>query len=1139
MRPLALCALLAAVHVPWLAAAAPTSVTLVGDLQSELGCASDSDPSCTATQLEPEASDGVWQKSFNVPAGTWHYKVALDGSASNTHPSGADLTLTLSAPTSVKFYYDPISHFVSDSVKRIAVAPGSFQSEVGCPGDWQPDCLKTWLQDPDGNGIFVYTTTSIPVGTYEAKVAINESWSEAYGDRSGNNVVFTVTQAGELVTFSWDSVSKRVSIRPANAPTGDILMARVHWLTPDTLAWDFEVPPTGGGTYQLYHEPSGAMQLGSTGIQGGTAIPLTVDPAGLSTELKARFPHLSNAVVLKLPQAQVANVPALLKGQLALSLTSSAGRVVDATSVQMAGVLDELYTYPGELGATFDAEGTPTLRVWAPTARSVKLLIFDDSTAATPAEILDMTAGEQGTWSVTGTAAWAGKFYLYEVEVYVRREQAVRTNRVTDPYSVSLSMNSTRSQIIDLNAPTLAPQGWSELAKPALAAPEDIVLYELHVRDFSINDATVPEAERGTFKAFTRDSNGTRHLTRIAKAGVTHVHLLPVFDIATINENKAAHQQPAGDLAALPPDSEQQQAAVNAVRDADAFNWGYDPYHYTVPEGSYSTNPDGTARIVEFREMVQSLNQRGLRVVMDVVYNHTNSAGQDPLSVLDRIVPGYYHRLSADGNVETSTCCQNTATENAMMEKLMVDSLVTWAKLYKVDGFRFDLMGHHMKANMEKVRAALNALTLSQDGVNGRAIYVYGEGWNFGEVANGARGKNATQLNMPGTGIGTFSDRLRDAARGGGPFSGLQEQGFISGLFTDPNSTDQGTPQQQKSLLLQHMDRIRVGLAGNLRDYSLTASDGTSKKGSELKYGSDPAGYTLDPQEVITYVSAHDNETLFDAVQLKAPRNASMDTRVRMHNMGISLVALGQGIPFFHAGDELLRSKSLDRNSFNSGDWFNKLDWTYQSNNWGVGLPPAADNQTQWPIMKPLLADPALKPGPAHITRALEHFEEVIRIRKSSNVFRLRTAGDIQRRVRFLNTGPEQIPGLIVMAIEGDQYGKRSEYRNAVVLFNGSDEEQRFTEDTLKDSGLELHPVLKESTDPAARTSAFDATVGTFTVPARTTAVFVEGMPASKTVPVSGELTESSGCAAGGAVFSAFALLLGLGALRRPRRRSR
>ncbi|WP_224361521.1 pullulanase-type alpha-1,6-glucosidase [Hyalangium versicolor] len=1140
MRPLALGAVLAAFCGPLAAMAQPTSVTLVGDLQSELGCASDNEATCTATQLTVDSGDGVWQKAFTLPAGTYHYHVLVDGA--ERHPA-ADVTLTQSAAGQVKFYYDPTSHYVSDSVARIAVAPGSFQSELGCPGDWQPDCLKSWLQDPDGDGNFTFTTTQIPPGAYEGKVAINESWDENYGRDGapgGNNITFTVSTAGEEVVFSWNSTNKKMTIKPANAATGDILLARAYWVARDTLAWAPQAASIpADATFRLHYEPDGAMRLTDTGIQGGTSIALQQDPAGLSNELKQRFPYLASALALKIPEAELSKVPQILQGQIAVSLTSSAGKVLDATSTQLAGVLDALYTYSGELGVTF-ADGVPTLRVWAPTARKVSLLIFDDANAADPSQTVAMELGEKGVWSAKGTAAWKNKFYLYEVDVYVRKEQAVKTNRVTDPYSVSLSTNSKRSQIVDLNSDeALQPEDWSDLEKPKLQAPEDIVLYELHVRDFSISDTSVPENERGTFKAFTEDSNGTKHLARLAKAGVTHVHLLPVFDIATIEENRALQQHPTGDLSALPADSDQQQAAIAAVKDADGFNWGYDPYHYTVPEGSYATDPNGTPRIVEFREMVQAINERGLRVVMDVVYNHTNSSGQDPQAVLDRIVPGYYHRLNPDGNVETSTCCQNTATENAMMEKLMVDSIVTWAKAYKVDGFRFDLMGHHMKANMLKVRAALNALTLEKDGVDGKAIYVYGEGWNFGEVANNARGVNATQLNMGGTGIGTFSDRLRDAVRGGGPFSGLQEQGFSNGLFSDPNETNQGTSEQQRTLLLQHEDRIRVGLAGNLRNYSFTSADGTEVKGSDVKYGSDPAGYTEDPQEVITYVSAHDNETLFDAIQVKAPRAANMDTRVRMHNMALSLVALGQGIPFFHAGDELLRSKSGDRNSFNSGDWFNRLDWTYQSNNWGVGLPPAADNQNNWAVLKPLLADAALKPTPAHIQRALEHFEEMIRIRKSTSLFRLQTAAEIQEKVHFLNTGKEQIPGLIVMHIEGARVSAQGAYRDAVVLFNGTDEEQHFVAGTFKDVTLELHPVLKESTDPVVRTASFAAGTGTFTVPARTTAVFMGTAPVTGPGPKTG--TDSGdGCGvtgAGSAAFSAVALLLALGMLRRPRRR--
>ena len=232
-------------------------------------------------------------------------------------------------------------------------------------------------------------------------------------------------------------------------------------------------------------------------------------------------------------------------------------------------------------------------------------------------------------------------------------------------------------------------------------------------------------------------------------------------------------------------------------------------------------------------------------------------------------------------------------------------------------------------------------MTLARDGVDGRSIYLYGEGWNFGEVADNARGVNAIQRNMAGTGIGTFNDRLRDGARGGGPFSGIQEQGFLTGLWYDPNATDQGSPAEQRARLLQEMDWIRVGLAGNLADYAFVDRFGnTVARAGQIDYNGQPAGYTADPQEAINYVEAHDNDTLFDAIQLKAPVGTTMADRVRMQNLGMSLLAFGQGIPFFHAGVDLLRSKSLDRNSYNSGDWFNRLDFTLQTQQLGRG--PAA-----------------------------------------------------------------------------------------------------------------------------------------------------------------------------------------------------
>ncbi|RKG98350.1 pullulanase-type alpha-1,6-glucosidase [Corallococcus carmarthensis] len=1091
-RALAFGGLLAAL-LPVSSLAAPTSVTVIGDLQSEAGCASDNNPTCAQTALTYDAADDKWQGSFNVPVGTWHFKVALDGSLAQTHggPGGADVVLNQTAAGAVKFYFDATSLYVTSSRSgAIATVAGTLQSELGCPGDWSPDCLRTMMQDPDGDSIFTFTTKALTQGTYECKVALNEGWAEAY---PSSNYTFAVEQDFQEMLFTWNNDPKssnyhKVTVRPADAPAGNLLLARAHWVARDTFVWSPEVAVPEGTVFKLHTAPTGGMTLTGEGVQGGTAVTLTVDPAGLTAAQVARFPNLAGKPVLKLSQADAANTATWLKGQLALSATNAEGKPLDATSAQFAGALDDLDAYDGPLGATFE-NGIPTLRLWAPTAKSVNVLLFADGSPTSTFTRVPMTAGDKGVWSATGDATWKNRYFLYEVEVYARKEGKVVTNRVTDPYSVALSTNSELSQIVDLSDPTLAPQGWSTLAKPTLEAPEDIVLYELHARDFSINDLTVPENERGTFKAFTHESDGMKHLTRLAKAGLTHVHLLPVFDIATINEDRAAQQHPAGDLVSLPADSDQQQAAVKAVADLDGYNWGYDPFHYTVPEGSYSTNAQGTTRTVEFRQMVQALNQHGLRVVMDVVYNHTNSSGQDAKSVLDRIVPGYYHRLSDDGNVETSTCCQNTASENAMMEKLLIDSVVTWAKAYKVDGFRFDLMGHHMKSNIVKLRATLDGLTVEKDGVDGKAIYVYGEGWDFGEVAANARGTNATQANMAGTGIGTFNDRLRDGARGGGPFSGLQDQGFISGLLSDPNSTNQGTEAAQKDKLLLYSDWIRVGLTGNLKDYSLVDRTGATVLGEGVDYNGAKAGYTLDPQEVITYVSAHDNETLFDAVQLKARRDLPMAERVRMHNLGISLAALSQGIPFFHAGDELLRSKSLDRNSFNSGDWFNKVDWTYQSNNWGVGLPPAADNQGNWALFGPLLADAALKPANADILRARDHFEEMLTIRKSSRLFRLRTGDEVKQLVRFENTGPNQIPGLIVMAMQ--DHGTNAEGKRAIVLFNGTDEAQTFKADGYKSLKLKLHPAQQASTDPVVRTSTYDAATGGFMVPARSTAVFV------------------------------------------------
>jgi pullulanase len=543
-------------------------------------------------------------------------------------------------------------------------------------------------------------------------------------------------------------------------------------------------------------------------------------------------------------------------------------------------------------------------------------------------------------------------------------------------------------------------------------------------------------------------------------------------------------------LSALPADSPEQQARVAATSGSDGFNWGYDPLHYNVPEGSYALDPDGTERILEFRQMVQSLNQANLRVVMDVVYNHTNSAGQNSNSILDKLVPGYYHRLNGDGGVLGESCCADTATENAMMEKLMVDSVVQWARQYKVDGFRFDIMGFHLKSNMLKVRAALDALTPAKDGVDGKSVYLYGEAWNFGVMANNGRGENAIQVNMAGTGIGSFSDRIRDAVRGGGPFSPRRDQGYATGLFTEPNGTFGGSAADAKNELLRMTDLVKLGLAGNIADFPIVDRFGNTLLGRNVDYFGGPGAYGAQPEDTIQYIGVHDDPDWFDAMTLKVSPTVPRADRMRMHRLGLSVVALSQGVPFFMAGDEILRSKSGDRNSYNSGDWFNRIDWTMKSNGWASGLPPAGENQSEWGYMGPLLANPNLKPTAADIKGSFDHTVEMLQIRKTTGLFRLRTAEDIKKAVSFYNVGPNQVPGLIVERIKnpGASCFPTAE---AVVIVNATPTTQGFVDDAFKGKVYYLHPVQAMSSDPVVRTSRYQTRAGSFVVPARTTAVFL------------------------------------------------
>ena len=1077
--------------------AQPNSVTVAGNLQSELGCPGDWQPDCETTFLSYDADDGVWQGVFDVPTGNWEYKAPLNGSwdvnyGQNATQGGNNIPLNLDVDTSVKFYYDHATNWITDNQNSvIATVAGNFQTALGCPDNWQPWCLQSWLQDTDSDGIYTFSTRDIPVGNYESKVAHNEAWDENYGEGgepNGNNIAFTVPEDGALVVFTYNPTSHVLEIG-GELPKGDIKEARAYWLTKDSIAWD--VP--GDSLVSLHYSTAASLSLGSDGVQGGTVLELIQDGVvdGASAE---KFRHLTGLPIYKIAASDLGLVTEILQSQFVVAAVDAEDKPVDATAVQAAGVLDDLYSYQGDLGVSYN-EDTPTITVWAPTARSVSLKLFDDADQGKPASasIAMLKNANNGTWSVQGSADWDRKYYLYEVEVFARSEGQVVTNLVTDPYSHSLSQDSLRTQIVNLTDRDLKPRHWDRLRKPRLSAPEDMAIYELHVRDFSISDETVPENLRGTYKAFSlNNSAGKKHLRKLSWAGMTHVHLLPAFDCATIPEDRSTHATP-GDLSSFAPDSEDQQAAIGSISDQDGFNWCYDPFHFTTPEGSYATDANGVTRVKEFRDMVEGLNKSGMRVVMDVVYNHTSGSLQGGKSVLDKIVPDYYHRLNNAGYIEKSSCCANTATEHNMMEKLMLDSLRTWAVEYKVDGFRFDLMGHHTRANIEKARDMLNALNVKDHGVDGSKIYLYGEGWNFGEVANDARFLQATQINMGDqTGVGSFNDRIRDGVRGGGPFdSGIdhvRRQGFINGLYTDPNAENSATISEKEELL-RLTDWIRVGLSGSLSDYQFEDRFGNIVSGKEVDYpGQGGAGYTSDPQEIINYAAAHDNETLFDVNQYKLPRATSKSDRVRVQGLANSILALSQGIPLFHAGQDILRSKSMDRNSYNSGDWFNELDLSYQSNGWGKGLPPEEDNGANWDEQRDLLSDVTLGDiDRRDIRKANRQLREMLWIRKTSRLFRLRTAEDIIERLNFHNTGPDQTPGLIVMSL------KAHDGIEKVVVFNASTEDQFFDfseQASADDSDFMLHPVQRFSRDGVTRRASWQK--DGFFVPARTTAVFIK-----------------------------------------------
>ncbi|QLE84096.1 DUF3372 domain-containing protein [Shewanella sp. Scap07] len=872
-----------------------------------------------------------------------------------------------------------------------------------------------------------------------------------------------------------------------------------HWLDADTLVWNQD--DAGIGMFKLHYSQNGdlAVEAEPDRIVNSQSVELTA--VELTDEQKALVPHLADWPAYSTGLSQD-EAKAVAKAQLVVAAYNGDDTPVAATYVQHAKVLDALYTL-GEndadeatLGVVYSDDGI-MLSTWAPTAKSVSVNIYNSDKTLNRSEAMSLDEAT-GIWGYNTDMSVDRLYYRFEVTVYHPVSKQIETIESTDPYSLNVSTNGRYSQFINLADEDLKPEDWDGHQVATITNPEDAVIYEGHVRDFSVRDETTSAANRGKYLAFTEmNSAPVMHLKSLVEHGLTHFHVLPVTDIASINEDVSERVEMTDTLGMLCdkiednadacstqdksatiesiladalPGSADAQAIVEGMRGYDGFNWGYDPHHFIAPEGSYASSPEGTARVLELRAMNKALHDMGLRVVLDVVYNHTSSSGLWDNSVLDKMVPGYYHRYNEEsGDIERSTCCENTATEHRMMDKFVSDSMVILAKEYGFDSFRFDVMGHMPKQSILNARDAVQAVDPDN--------YFYGEGWNFGEVADNRLFEQATQANMAGSEVGTFNDRIRESVRSANIFK--------------TEASDEA---------LRDQDTLRLSMAGNVKNFILKDFNGNSAKGSSFSWNSQPTAYAADPADSVNYVSKHDNETLWDNLQYKNPVGMSLDERVRVQNIAATIPLLSQGIPFLQMGGDLLRSKSMDRNSYDSGDWFNWVDFTKQSHNWNVGLPREQDNGEKWDMIAGISANPNAAASMSEIEMASKVFNEFLSIRRDSPLMRLTNEMDIIERVGFHNVGKRQTQGVIVMSIDdGEQLADVDMMHDAmVVMVNASAETVSHTIPTA--AGFELHPTLSASIDAIVTGASFSAgeEEGTFTVPAYTTAVFVKPQGADR-----------------------------------------
>ena len=581
-----------------------------------------------------------------------------------------------------------------------------------------------------------------------------------------------------------------------------------------------------------------------------------------------------------------------------------------------AADIDNRFYYDGnDLGATItgDDKDRTVFKTWSPLATGVYLNLYLDGEGDNLVETLPMEMLDKGVWYVELFRSCDGLFYTfsYEFEYMHNRVETI------DIYAKACGINGNRGAVVDFD--TTDPKGWDDVPKPKCPNACQAVVYECHIRDITIDESSgiCPE-HRGKFLGLThsrtRRGKSETCLDHLKELGITHVHLLPVADYATVDE---AH-----------PEKKQ-------------YNWGYDPKNYNCLEGSYSTDPaDPKCRIREFKELVMTLHRNGIGVIMDVVYNHTYHTEE---SSFEKAFPGYYHRRRRDGSFSNGSGCGNeTASDHKMFRKFMIDSLRFWAEEYKVDGFRFDLMALHDIETINMIRDELDKIDPN--------LLMYGEGWTGGESPMPAD-KLAYKWNSYEFGrVGLFNDNIRDSVKGGtfNPY----DLGFISGN------------RNTASIL-------KRGIAGSVPHYQL-------KDASE-------ACWAFEPTQAVNYAEAHDNHTLWDKLKISGSNHYCPAELIKMDRLAAAIIILSQGMPFIQLGQDFLRSKPCLREKDGSDDVVD----IYNGNSYNA---PDYTNAIKWEKKNKYRC-------------VFNYYKALIKLRKSSGLFRMANKLDVERHLQFMDTG--------------------------------------------------------------------------------------------------------------------------------------